>query len=42
VGRLIRVVHISTAHVAGERAGLLCEEDLNCGQGSSNAYERSK
>jgi nucleoside-diphosphate-sugar epimerase len=37
-----RVVHVSTAYVAGDRTGLIREDDLDCGQGFHNSYERSK
>ncbi len=41
-GRLRRVSHISTAYVAGERAGCFSEDDLDHAQGFRNSYERSK
>jgi nucleoside-diphosphate-sugar epimerase len=34
--------YVSTAFVAGDRAGLVREDELDCGQGFSNSYERSK
>lgn len=34
--------HLSTAFVCGDRRGLVCEDELDCGGGSKNAYERSK
>ena len=39
---LDRVVHVSTAYVAGEHDGLFREQDLAVGQGFRNAYEQSK
>lgn len=43
LGSLVaRVVHVSTAYVAGDREGLIKEEDLYLGQGFHNSYERSK
>lgn len=41
-GRLKRVAHISTAYVSGNRTGLIREDDLDCGQGFSNSYEKTK
>jgi thioester reductase-like protein len=41
-GRLKRVAHISTAYVSGNRKGLIREDDLDCGQGFSNSYEKTK
>ena len=40
--RLERVVHWSTAMVAGDRHGTVYEEDLDTGQRFRNAYERTK
>ncbi len=34
--------HLSTAFVCGDRRGLVYEDELDCGSGSKNAYERSK
>jgi thioester reductase-like protein len=34
--------YVSTAYVAGDRQGLLGEDELDCGQGFWNAYEQSK
>lgn len=39
---LDRVVHVSTAFVAGEHDGVFGEDDLAVGQGFRNAYEQSK
>lgn len=39
---LVRLAHVSTAYVAGDRSGVITEEELDCGQGFLNAYERSK
>lgn len=41
-GRLRRLVHVSTAYVAGTHEGEFAEHDLRVGQGFRNAYERSK
>lgn len=41
-GHLTRLHHISTAYVAGNRVGQVCEQDLDCGQGFFNTYEQSK
>jgi len=41
-GRIGRVIHVSTAFVAGDRTGLIRESELDCGQGFHNPYERSK
>jgi len=40
--RLERVVHWSTAMVAGNRNGTVYEDDLDAGQKFHNAYERTK
>ncbi|MCD6728314.1 MAG: SDR family oxidoreductase [Solirubrobacteraceae bacterium] len=40
--RLQRVVHVSTAYVAGTWEGSFAEDDLDVGQGFRNTYERSK
>ncbi len=37
-----RFFHVSTAYVAGLRAGTVLERDLDVGQGWGNDYERSK
>lgn len=34
--------HLSTAFVCGDRRGTVYEDELDCGNGSSNAYEQSK
>jgi Male sterility protein/SCP-2 sterol transfer family len=34
--------HVSTAFVCGDRTGLVCEDELECGQFFHNDYERSK
>lgn len=34
--------YLSTAFVCGDRRGLVREDELDCGSGSTNAYERSK
>jgi len=39
---LVRLAHVSTAYVAGDRSGVITEDQLDCGQGFLNAYERSK
>jgi thioester reductase-like protein len=41
-GRLERVGYVSTAFVSGDRDGVIREDELDCGQGFSNNYERSK
>ncbi|MCW3050749.1 MAG: Male sterility domain protein [Solirubrobacterales bacterium] len=41
-GRLERVVHVSTAYVAGATVGPFHEDDLDRGQEFRNPYERSK
>jgi nucleoside-diphosphate-sugar epimerase len=40
--RIARVVHVSTAYVAGNRTGLIRECELDCGQRFRNSYEKSK
>jgi thioester reductase-like protein len=40
--RLRRLVHVSTAYVAGRHAGRFEERQLDVGQGFRNTYERSK
>lgn len=37
-----RVAQVSTAHVAGRRTGVICEDELVHGAGFVNAYEQSK
>ncbi len=37
----LRLQHLSTAFIGGDRHGLLTEFDLDCGQGFHNAWERS-
>lgn len=37
----LRLHHLSTAFIGGNRHGLLTEFDLDCGQGFRNAWERS-
>jgi long-chain acyl-CoA synthetase len=39
---LVRLAHISTAYVAGDRSGVISEDELDCGQAFLNDYERSK
>ena len=41
-GALLSYSHVSTAFVAGERHGLVREEELDCGQRFRNTYERTK
>lgn len=41
-GRLVRVDHVSTAYVAGDRTGLALERETDVGQKPRNDYERSK
>jgi nucleoside-diphosphate-sugar epimerase len=36
------VHHLSTAFVCGDRRGFVREDELDCGNGSPNAYEQSK
>jgi thioester reductase-like protein len=40
--RITQVHYLSTAFVCGDRRGLVREDELDCGGGSNNAYERSK
>ncbi|MCW2992236.1 MAG: Male sterility domain protein [Solirubrobacterales bacterium] len=40
--RVERVVHVSTAYVAGRSRGRFGEDDLDVGQGFRNTYERTK
>lgn len=37
-----RLHHVSTAYVAGNRSGVVSEDDLDVGQGFRNPYEESK
>jgi thioester reductase-like protein len=39
---LERMVHFSTAMVAGDRQGVVCEDELEAGQGFHNIYEETK
>jgi len=39
---ITQIHHLSTAFVCGDRHGLVREDELDCGSGSTNAYERSK
>ncbi|HEY7331294.1 MAG TPA: SDR family oxidoreductase [Gemmataceae bacterium] len=39
---ITQIHHLSTAFVCGDRRGLVREDELDCGGGSKNAYERSK
>lgn len=41
-GSLDRVVHVSTAYVAGEREGVVLETDGDVGQAFRNTYEQTK
>jgi thioester reductase-like protein len=41
-GRLERLVHVSTAYVAGRHRGHFAETDLDVGQAFRNTYERTK
>jgi len=41
-GALRSLVYVSTAYVAGERAGLVLEDELDMGQGFRNSYEKTK
>ena len=41
-GSLDRVVHVSTAYVAGERSGIAREREGDVGQAFRNTYERTK
>lgn len=42
LGRLRRIVHVSTAYVSGCQAGVFLERDLGLGQRFRNSYEASK
>jgi thioester reductase-like protein len=37
-----RFCYVGTAFVAGDRSGVVREDELDCGQGFTNTYERSK
>jgi thioester reductase-like protein len=39
---LVRFNYVSTCFVSGDREGVITEEDLDCGQGFRNLYERTK
>jgi len=41
-GRIGRMIHVSTAYVAGKRTQLIREDELACGQEFWNSYEQSK
>jgi len=41
-GRTARLDYVSTAYVAGDRRGLVGEDELEAGQGFRNSYEQSK
>lgn len=40
--KLSRFNHLSTAGVSGDRLGVICEDELEAGQGFRNAYESTK
>lgn len=40
--KLERFVHFSTCHVAGDRLGVIAEDELDAGQGFRNAWEETK
>jgi thioester reductase-like protein len=40
--KLVRLNHLSTALVAGDRGGVIMEDELEAGQGFRNAYESTK
>jgi long-chain acyl-CoA synthetase len=42
LGKLIKVAHISTAYVSGNRQGVIYEGELDFNQRFSNTYEQSK
>lgn len=42
MGHFLRFNHISTAFVAGQRKGIILENELDCQQGFNNNYERVK
>jgi nucleoside-diphosphate-sugar epimerase len=39
---LAEVHHVSTAFLCGDRPGVVREDELDCGRGTTNAYEKSK
>jgi thioester reductase-like protein len=39
---IVDLHHVSTAYVCGDRAGVIGEDELECGQGFRNDYEESK
>jgi long-chain acyl-CoA synthetase len=41
-GRLVRLDHVSTTYVAGDRQDVALESDLDVGQTNKNDYERTK
>jgi len=41
-GRIGKMIHVSTAYVAGKRTRLIREDELDCGQEFWNGYEKSK
>jgi long-chain acyl-CoA synthetase len=41
-GQLERLLHVSTAYVAGRRRGAVAESSLDAGAGFANAYEQTK
>lgn len=41
-GKIARAIHVSTAFVAGDRGGLVGEDELDCGQHFHNNYEQTK
>lgn len=41
-GRLRRLNHFSTCYVSGDRLGVVCEDELDCGQQFRNDYEETK
>lgn len=41
-GRLLRLDHVSTCYVAGDREGQVLESDVDVGQRPRNAYEQTK
>jgi long-chain acyl-CoA synthetase len=42
MSRLRSIAYVGTAYVAGQRTGLIREDELNVGQGYRNTYEQSK
>lgn len=40
--RLRRLNHFSSCHVAGDRVGVIAEDELDCGQSFRNFYEETK